>query len=150
MSAAARAQGEQAIESLTFDQLRGEVEGARERLNDLRQRLGRFFVEKQELVDLMCVTMIAQEPLLIVGPLGTAKSDLVTKFCEALGLEPGDYFEYMLTKFTEPSELIGPIDLQRLKDGSYIRKVTGKLPEARIAFLDEIFKSNSAILNTLL
>jgi MoxR-like ATPase len=143
-------QSEQAIETLTFDQLRGEVEGARERLNDLRQRLARYFVEKQELVDLMAICTIAQEPLLIVGPPGTAKSDLVTKFCEALGLESGDYFEYMLTKFTEPSELIGPIDLQKLKDGAYIRKVAGKLPEARIAFLDEIFKSNSAILNTLL
>ena len=96
-------QSEQAIETLTFDQLRGEVEGARERLNDLRQRLARYFVEKQELVDLMCVCTIAQEPLLIVGPPGTAKSDLVTKFCEALGLDLGDYFEYMLTKFTEPS-----------------------------------------------
>ncbi len=150
MSVTTTPTGEQQIETLAFDQLRGEVEGARERLNDLRQRLGRFFVEKQELVDLMCVTTIAQEPLLIVGPPGTAKSDLVTKFCEALGLEAGDYFEYMLTKFTEPSELIGPIDLTRLKDGSYVRKVAGKLPEARIAFLDEIFKSNSAILNTLL
>jgi MoxR-like ATPase len=56
----------------------------------------------------------------------------------------------MLTKFTEPSELIGPIDLGRLKDGAYVRKVEGKLPRARVAFLDEIFKSNSAILNTLL
>lgn len=143
-------QGERAVEALTFDQLRGEIEGSRERLNDLRQRLARLFVEKQELVDLMTVCTIAQEPLLIVGPPGTAKSDLVTKFCESLGLEAGDYFEYMLTKFTEPSELIGPIDLGRLKGGAYVRKVDGKLPEARVAFLDEIFKSNSAILNTLL
>lgn len=143
-------QGERAVEALTFEQLRGEIEGSRERLNDLRQRLARLFVEKQELVDLMTVCTIAQEPLLIVGPPGTAKSDLVTKFCESLGLEAGDYFEYMLTKFTEPSELIGPIDLGRLKGGAYVRKVDGKLPEARVAFLDEIFKSNSAILNTLL
>lgn len=138
------------VEQLTFDELRGEIEEVRGRINDLRQRLSRYFVNKQELVDLMCVCTVAQEPLLIVGPPGTAKSDLVTKFCEALGLEDEDYFEYMLTKFTEPSELIGPIDLTRLKDGAYIRKVRGKLPQARIAFLDEIFKSNSAILNTLL
>ena len=136
--------------SLTFDQLRNEVEGIRARLNTLRERLARYFVNKQEVVDLMTVCTVAQEPLLIVGPPGTAKSDLVTKFSQSVGLEPGDYFEYMLTKFTEPSELIGPIDLGRLKEGSYIRKVEGKLPMARIAFLDEIFKSNSAILNTLL
>lgn len=137
-------------ESLTFDELRGQVEEVRNRLNTLRQRLARYFVQKQELVDLMTICCVAQEPLLIVGPPGTAKSDLVTKFAEALGLESGDYFEYMLTKFTEPSELIGPIDLAKLKDGAYVRKVEGKLPLARVAFLDEIFKSNSAILNTLL
>lgn len=138
------------VESMTFEQLRDRIEGMRERLNDLRLRLARYFVQKQELVDLMCVCTIAQEPLLIVGPPGTAKSDIVTKFCEGLGLDDGEYFEYMLTKFTEPSELIGPIDLARLKEGSYIRKVDGKLPQAKVAFLDEIFKSNSAILNTLL
>jgi MoxR-like ATPase len=138
------------IESLSFDQLRDRVESVRDRLNKLRTRLARYFVQKQELVDLMTICTIAQEPLLIVGPPGTAKSDLVTKFCQSLGLEQGDYFEYMLTKFTEPSELIGPIDLGRLKDGAYVRKVEGKLPTARVAFLDEIFKSNSAILNTLL
>ncbi|RMG11444.1 MAG: AAA family ATPase [Planctomycetota bacterium] len=139
-----------AVENLDFAQLRDEIESVRERVNGLRTRLGRYFVQKQELIDLMAICTIAQESLLIVGPPGTAKSDLVTKFCEGLGLEGEDYFEYMLTKFTEPSELIGPIDLQRLKEGAYVRKVAGKLPRARIAFLDEIFKSNSAILNTLL
>ncbi|HBP18934.1 MAG TPA: AAA family ATPase [Planctomycetes bacterium] len=139
-----------AVENLSFDQLRDQVEGIRERVNSLRTRLARYFVQKQELIDLMTICTIAQEPLLIVGPPGTAKSDVVTKYCQALGLGEGEYFEYMLTKFTEPSELIGPIDLGRLKDGAYVRKVEGKLPTARIAFLDEIFKSNSAILNTLL
>ncbi len=138
------------VESLSFDQLHEEVEGIRKNVNDLRQKLGRYFVQKQELIDLMAICTIAQEPLLIVGPPGTAKSDLVTKFCEALGLGDDEYFEYMLTKFTEPSELIGPIDLAKLKEGAYVRKVEGKLPKARVAFLDEIFKSNSAILNTLL
>lgn len=138
------------VAALSFEELRGQIEPIRERLNTLRRRLARYFVEKQELIDLMTVCTIAQEPLLLVGPPGTAKSDLVTKFCQALGLGAGDYFEYMLTKFTEPSELIGPIDLAQLKGGSYVRRVEGKLPLARIAFLDEIFKSNSAILNTLL
>jgi MoxR-like ATPase len=88
--------------------------------------------------------------LLLVGPPGTAKSDLVLKFKDALGVTEEDYFEYMLTRFTEPSEIIGAIDIAKLRDGSYIRKKQGKLPTARIAFLDEIFKSNSAILNILL
>ena len=98
----------------------------------------------------MVVAAIAQEPLLLVGPPGTAKSDLVLKFKDALGLGEGDYFEYMLTRFTEPSEIIGPIDIGQLREGRYIRREQGKLPTARLAFLDEIFKSNSAILNILL
>src|SRR5262245_40224097 len=56
----------------------------------------------------------------------------------------------MLTRFTEPSEIIGPIDITLLREGRYIRREQGKLPTARLAFLDEIFKSNSAILNILL
>src|SRR4029079_10377507 len=112
--------------------------------------LCRFFVQKQEIIDLMCVAAVAQEPLLLVGPPGTAKSDLVLKFKDALGLGEGDYFEYMLTRFTEPSEIVGPIDISKLREGRYIRREHGKLPTARLAFLDEIFKSNSAILNILL
>ena len=98
----------------------------------------------------MLVAAIAQEPLLLVGPPGTAKSDLVLKFKDALGLADDDYFEYMLTRFTEPSEIIGPIDISQLREGRYIRREQGKLPTARLGFLDEIFKSNSAILNILL
>src|SRR5205085_8440769 len=122
----------------------------RMRINRFRTSLGRFFVAKQELIDLMVVAAIAQEPLLIVGPPGTAKSDLVLKFKDALNIADDDYFEYMLTRFTEPSEIIGPIDINQLKGGAYIRRVEGKLPTAKLAFLDEIFKSNSAILNILL
>src|SRR5438067_3000328 len=134
----------------TLDDLQDEAEALRQRLNHFRKSLARFFVHKQELIDLMLVAAVAQEPLLLVGPPGTAKSDLVLKFKDALGLEEGDYFEYMLTRFTEPSEIIGPIDISLLREGRYIRREQGKLPTARLAFLDEIFKSNSAILNILL
>lgn len=137
-------------EEWTLKDLQAEAEDLRKRLNHFRTSLGRFFVAKQELIDLMVVAAIAQEPLLLVGPPGTAKSDLVLKFKDALGLAEEDYFEYMLTRFTEPSEIIGPIDINRLREGRYIRREQGKLPTARLAFLDEIFKSNSAILNILL
>jgi MoxR-like ATPase len=137
-------------EEWTFAELQAEADELRKRLNRLRTSLGRFFVAKQELIDLMVVAAVAQEPLLLVGPPGTAKSDLVLKFKDALGLTEDDYFEYMLTRFTEPSEIIGPIDINLLREGRYIRREQGKLPTARLAFLDEIFKSNSAILNILL
>ncbi|MBI2297922.1 MAG: MoxR family ATPase [Armatimonadetes bacterium] len=133
-----------------FEALSRRIDEARERVNQVVRTICRYFVGKDDLVELMALCTVAQEPLLLVGRPGTAKSDLVVKFAEALGLEDGDYFEYMLTKFTEPNEIIGPIDINQLREGSYIRRVDGKLPTARIVFLDEIFKSNSAILNTLL
>jgi MoxR-like ATPase len=139
-----------APEDLPFADLQAEAEELRKRLNRFRTSLGRFFVAKQELIDLMLTAAVAQEPLLLVGPPGTAKSDLVLKFKDALGIGDDDYFEYMLTRFTEPSEIIGPIDINQLRDGRYIRREQGKLPTAQLAFLDEIFKSNSAILNILL
>jgi MoxR-like ATPase len=138
------------LDDLTLAELQSEADELRKRINRFRQSLGRFFVNKQEIIDLMVIAAVAQEPLLLVGPPGTAKSDLVLKFKDALGLAEGDYFEYMLTRFTEPSEIIGAIDIKELRDGRYIRKKDGKLPTATLVFLDEIFKSNSAILNILL
>jgi MoxR-like ATPase len=138
------------VNNLTSDDLGREASALRDRINRFRLALGRFFVAKQGLIDLMCVAAVAQEPLLLVGPPGTAKSDLVIKFKDALKIPDGEYFEYLLTRFTEPSEVFGPIDIAKLREGSYIRRDRGKLPTARLVFLDEIFKANSAILNSLL
>src|SRR5687768_8324655 len=121
-------------EDWTYEQLQDEAEELRKRLDKFRTSLSRFFVEKTDLIDLMIVAAVAGEPLLLVGPPGTAKSDLVLKFKDALGIADEDYFEYMLTRFTEPSEIIGAIDIAKLRDGAYIRRKQGKLPTARIAF----------------
>ena len=134
----------------SYEALAEEASALRERINRFRLALGRHFVGKQPLIDLMTVAAVAQEPLLLVGPPGTAKSDLVLKFRDALAIGEGDYFEYMLTRFTEPSEVLGPIDINQLREGRFIRRERGKLPTATVVFLDEIFKSNSAILNALL
>lgn len=138
------------INQLSFEELASEANVFRERITRFRLALGRYFVGKQKLVDLMTISAVAQEPLLLVGPPGTAKSDLVLKFKDALCLGETDYFEYMLTRFTEPSEVLGPIDINLLREGRYVRRERGKLPTACLVFLDEIFKSNSAILNSLL
>ncbi|NMO17225.1 AAA domain-containing protein [Pyxidicoccus fallax] len=138
------------ISELSLDALSREAQALRERLNRFRLSLGRHFVGKQGLVDLMTVAAVAQEPLLLVGPPGTAKSDLVLKFRDALRIPNEDYFEYLLTRFTEPSEVLGPIDINLLRQGRYIRREGGKLPTARLVFLDEVFKASSAILNALL
>ena len=138
------------IGAMDLKTLTEEAPALRERLNRFRTSLGRFFVDKQPIVDLMTLCAVAQEPLLLVGPPGTAKSALVLKFKDALSIPDESYFEYMLTRFTEPSEVMGPIDIERLRAGSYVRRVDGRLPTAELVFLDEIFKSNSAILNALL
>jgi MoxR-like ATPase len=85
--------------------------------------------------------------MLIVGPPGTAKSALVRHLAR---LVDARYFEYLLTRFSEPNEIFGPIDIKAFREGTYVRRVEAMLPDADIVFLDEIFKSNSAILNSLL
>ncbi len=105
------------------------------------------FVERGEVVDLIALALVAGEHLFLYGPPGTAKSALIRQFAQAV---EGRYFEYMLTRFSEPNELFGPVDIARLREGVVATVTTGMLPEAEFAFLDELFNANSAILNNLL
>ena len=121
---------------------------ARERLDTVRSDLKAQFIERDVLVDGVLLGLLSQQHILILGPPGTAKSMLAREVCRRL--PGGRYFEWLLTKFTTPEELFGPVSLPALEAGRYERVVAGKLPEAQIAFLDEVFKANSAILNALL
>jgi len=107
----------------------------------------RGLVERETLVELVVLAAVAGEHLLVVGPPGTAKSEAVRRVARGLG---GVYFEYLLGRFTEPSEIFGPVDLKRLREGEVTVRTDGMLPEAEIAFLDEVFLGSTAILNTLL
>ncbi len=104
-------------------------------------------VERDSLVEAVALTAVAGEHLLVIGPPGTAKSEAVRRMARGLG---GQYFEYLIGRFTEPNEIFGPVDLRRLREGVVETETTGMLPEAEIAFLDEIFLGSTAILNTLL
>lgn len=104
-------------------------------------------VGREQLAELIVLSAVAQEHLLVVGPPGTAKSAVVRRVAQSLG---GRYFEYLLGRFTEPSELFGPVDLNKLRAGTVETDVSGMLPEADVAFLDEVFLGSTAILNTLL
>ena len=104
-------------------------------------------VGREQLAELIVLAAVAQEHLLVIGPPGTGKSAVVRKVAQALG---GRYFEYLLGRFTEPSELFGAVDLKKLREGTVETDVTGMLPEADVAFLDEVFLGSTAILNTLL
>src|ERR1700749_933770 len=105
------------------------------------------FVGRDEVVDLIALAAVAGEPLFLFGPPGTAKSLLVREFAGAVRCR---YFEYLLTRFSEPTELFGPVDIAKLREGVVATVITGMLPEAEFAFLDELFNANSAILNNLL
>src|SRR5580693_7428392 len=117
------------------------------RLARLARALEDRFLGKDEIVRLLLVATIAGEHAVLVGPPGTAKSALIRTFAR---LMQARYFEYLLTRFTEPNEIFGPVDLAAFREGRYERRTEGMLPEAEIVFLDEVFKSNSAILNALL
>src|SRR5271170_6429216 len=109
--------------------------------------LKRRFVGRDEVVDLIALAVVAGEHLFLYGPPGTAKSALIRQFAASV---QGRYFEYLLTRFSEPNEIFGPIDLVKLREGSVATVTTGMLPEAEFVFLDELFNANSAILNNLL
>jgi MoxR-like ATPase len=115
----------------------------REVIGGLKER----FVERGEVVELIALALVAGEHLFLHGPPGTAKSALIRQFALAVN---GAYFEYMLTRFSEPNEIFGPIDLVKLREGTVATVTTGMLPEAEFVFLDELFNANSAILNNLL
>lgn len=106
------------------------------------------FVGRDDAVDLIGLALLCREHALLVGPPGTAKTALLTRIGEVLGSTP---FTYLLTRFTEPAELFGPLDVRRFQEqGEYRVNTAGMLPRAHLAFLDEVFQGSSAILNTLL
>lgn len=151
------------------------------RIRNLGKLLNRSFVGREELIEISLASFIAHLPMIALGTPGTAKSNVFRVLSYGLGLQeqvlsgkglqeemermargddngPGSlneksrgYFEYLVTRFTTPEEIIGPAHLSLMIDhGVFYRKTTGLLPEAHVAFLDEIFKANSAILNALL
>jgi MoxR-like ATPase len=120
---------------------------AAQKVRDVGRALDERYLDKSEIVRMLLVTLVAGEHMLIVGPPGTAKSALVRHLAR---LVDARYFEYLLTRFSEPNEIFGPVDIKAFREGTFVRRVEAMLPDAEIVFLDEIFKSNSAILNALL
>jgi MoxR-like ATPase len=117
------------------------------RLQEAARILNGTFLDKQEIIRLLIISAVAGEHLILVGPPGTAKSAIIRTFARLIDAR---YFEYLLTRFTEPNEIFGPVDIKQFREGHYTRRTELMLPEAELVFLDEIFKSNSAILNSLL
>lgn len=117
------------------------------KISFLRNKLNNLFADREREVEAALASLFSGEPAILVSPPGTAKTKLIETLSRMLDSR---YFYYLLTKYTEPDELIGPVDVVSLRKGKYVRVTKGRLPDSEIVFLDEIFRASSAIRNFLL
>ncbi len=123
----------------------------REKIEKNLEILNSGLVGKEKVMKLGLLSILSGENMILVGPPGTAKSEISRRLREILAdTDSETYFEYLFTKFTTPEEIFGPLSIKQLQNDKFERNTEGYMPSSRIVFLDEIFKANSSILNTLL
>jgi MoxR-like ATPase len=120
------------------------------KIQSLLQSLNQGLVDRDNTVKLALLTAMAGENIVLLGPPGTGKSLVARRIARSISDEDVNCFEYLLTKFSTPEELFGPLSIAALKADRFQRNTKGYLPTVRMAFLDEIFKASSSILNALL
>lgn len=119
-----------------------------DKFQNVEQELNGIFVERNEPVRGIILATLAETNVLLLGSAGVAKSALIKQWNRRI--KDSKYFEWLLTKYSTPEDLFGPPSFKAIDEDRYRRVTTDKLPEANTAFLDEVFKANSSILNSLL
>ena len=104
--------------------------------------------ERESAVQSLMIAALAGENAVLIGPPGTAKSQLSRLFSRAI--TGATYFEQLLTRFSTPEDLLGPLSLAGLQADKYRRQLGGRFADSHVVFLDEVFKSNAGTLNALL
>jgi len=117
-------------------------------LGHVRKELAEKYFDRSDVIDGLLLGLLTRQHVLLIGAPGTAKTQLARDLCKRI--QGASFFHWLLTRYTLPEEIYGPIDLELLAKGKYLRVTTGKFPKAEVAFLDEVFKSGSSIRNTLL
>ena len=118
------------------------------KIQEIMNGLNNKYYERSGEIEALLIGMLARQHVLFIGDAGTGKSMLSAELNNIV--EGSNYFQWLLNQFSTPDEIFGVLDLKHLEQGIYKRNTEKKMPEAHFAFLDEIFKANSAILNSLL
>jgi MoxR-like ATPase len=157
------------FEKAGLNELYEKHRGTLKKVNAVARALELRFYKMKDAIECLMIAAMSGEAMVMIGSPGTAKSRLMRSFCNLLDLIPDTaltggederseddssheaYFEYLLTQFTEPSELFGFYDLAALSKGKgLVRDDRNMMHKARVVFLDEVFNASSAILNSLL
>lgn len=125
-----------------------EINKTRKKIKKIQSELSSYFVERDEEIKGLTLAILSDANVFLLGKPGVGKSKMVKQWHKHI--TDSNYFKYLLSQFTVPEELTGPVSLSKLKEDKYVRNTKGMLPEAHTVVLEEIFKASSAIINFLL